>query len=58
MLLMNRQQAEAVSDALSAARDLKAYVLLLSHSPNPPDQLLIEQARKLDQALAVIESTK
>jgi len=37
---------------------MKAYVMLLASSPTKPDKLLIEQARKLDAAIASIEKLK
>lgn len=58
VLIMNREQAEAVADVITQARAMKAYVLLLASSPSKPDKLLIEQARKLDAAIATIEKLK
>jgi hypothetical protein len=37
---------------------MKAYVQLLANSPTPPDDLLIEQARKLADALAVVDALR
>jgi len=58
VLIMNREQAEAVADVIAQARAMKAYVMLLASSPTKPDKLLIEQARKLDAAIASIEKLK
>jgi len=58
VLMMTRRQAGTVADALDQARALKAYVLLLSHSSTPPNALLIQQAKRLDEALKAIELTR
>lgn len=57
-LMMNREQANAVADVITQARALKSYVLLLSKSPTKPDALLVEQARKLDDAIAAVDLLK
>jgi len=58
VLMLTRDQADAVAVALQLARDLKASVLVLSNSPTKPDPLLIQQARKLDAALLAIEASR
>ncbi len=58
VLMMNRVQAEAVANVITQARAMKAYVLLLSNSPTPPDDLLIEQARNLADAIAAVDALK
>lgn len=57
-LMMNRTQAEAVANVITQARAMKAYVLLLASSPTKPDALLIEQARKLDEAIVAVENLR
>jgi hypothetical protein len=58
VLMMNRIQAEAVANVITQARSMKAYVQLLAGSPTPPDELLIEQARKLADALAAVDALR